>query len=192
MNSEEYLQKVTLGGVETLNAAIFLSPYDPAWPAAFEREADGIRAALGGAARAVEHVGSTSVPGLCAKPILDILLLVADSAAEGDYIPALQAAGYALRVREPDWFEHRMLRGRDPAVNLHVFSDGCPEANRMRAFRDWLRAHPVDRERYAAAKRRLAARSWEHVQNYADAKTDVVREILSRACAAPDSIPKAD
>src|SRR5699024_6065729 len=114
------------------------------------------------------------------KPILDILLLVADADREEDYVPGLTAAGYALRIREPDWFQHRMLRGTDPAVNLHVFPAGCPEAARMLAFRDWLRTCREDRDRCAAEKRRLAARQWAYVQDYADAKTAVVREILER------------
>lgn len=164
--AEEYLKQVTVGEVEAHGGPIRLCPYDPRWPERFRREAEKIRAALGDRALAVEHVGSTSVPGLCAKPILDILLLT--------------AAGYALRIREPDWFQHRMLRGTDPAVNLHVFSAGCPEAARMLAFRDWLRTCRADRDRYAAEKRRLAERQWAYVQDYADAKTAVVAEILER------------
>ena len=178
--AEEYLKQVTVGEVEAHGGPIRLCPYDPRWPEQFRREAEKIRAALGDRALAVEHVGSTSVPGLCAKPILDILLLTADAGREPDYVPALTAAGYALRIREPDWFQHRMLRGTDPAVNLHVFSAGCPEAARMLAFRDWLRTCREDRDRYAAEKRRLAARQWAYVQDYADAKTAVVREILER------------
>jgi GrpB-like predicted nucleotidyltransferase (UPF0157 family) len=86
-----------------------------------------------------------------------------------------------LIIREPEWFEHRMLRGADPAVNLHVFSEGCEEIGRMLLFRDWLRDHPEDRDRYAAVKRSLVEREWGSVQNYADAKTEIVREILERA-----------
>ena len=178
--AEEYLKQVTVGEVEAHGGTIRLCPYDPRWPEQFRREAEKIRAALGDRALAVEHVGSTSVPGLCAKPILDILLLTADAGREADYVPALTAAGYALRIREPDWFQHRMLRGTDPAVNLHVFSAGCPEAARMLAFRDWLRTCRADRDRYAAEKRRPAERQWAYVQDYADAKTAVVAEILER------------
>lgn len=178
--AEEYLKQVTVGEVEAHGGTIRLCPYDPRWPEQFRQEAEKIRAALGDRALAVEHVGSTSVPGLCAKPILDILLLTADAGREADYVPALTAAGYALRIREPDWFQHRMLRGTDPAVNLHVFSAGCPEAARMLAFRDWLRTCRADRDRYAAEKRRLAERQWAYVQDYADAKTAVVGEILER------------
>lgn len=110
--AEDYLKQVTVGEVEAHGGTIRLCPYDPRWPEQFRREAEKIRAALGDRALAVEHVGSTSVPGLCAKPILDILPLTADAGREPDYVPALTAAGYALRIREPDWFQHRMLRGR--------------------------------------------------------------------------------
>jgi GrpB-like predicted nucleotidyltransferase (UPF0157 family) len=118
---------------------------------------------------------------LIAKPIIDILLAVADSADESAYVPALEAAGYRLRIREPDWHEHRLLKGSDTDVNLHVFGSGSPEIERMQRFRDRLRSDDADRDRYAAAKRELAARQWRHTQDYADAKTDVVAEIVARA-----------
>jgi GrpB-like predicted nucleotidyltransferase (UPF0157 family) len=139
-----------------------------------------IRGALGERVRMLEHVGSTSVPGLAAKPFIDIVLVVDSSADEPSYVPALGAAGYELRIREPDWYEHRMLRRNDPMVNLHVFSTGTEEVARMVAFRDWLRTHDDDRELYERTKRELAAREWRYTQNYADAKTDVVREIMAR------------
>lgn len=163
---------------------------DPAWPELFELEREAITGALGPTALSVEHVGSTSVPGLPAKPLIDVLLLVPDSADEPAYLPALLAAGYHLRVREPDWLEHRVVARRrsdgDPHdVNVHVFSPGAAdrEVARMRMFRDWLRSHPEDRDRYAAAKRELATRQWRYVQDYADAKTEVVEAILARAGA---------
>ena len=162
---------------------ITLVEYDSAWPERYSLVEQEIREALGGAALQIEHVGSTSVPGLAAKPIIDIVLVVANSAQEDAYVPPLQAAGYALRVREPDWYEHRMLRGGGEDVNLHVFSAGCPEIERMLRFRDRLRSNAADRELYAAAKRELAARDWRHVQDYADAKTDVIDEIVARASA---------
>jgi len=127
----------------------------------------------------IEHVGSTSVPGLCAKPIIDILLVVADSADEPSYVPALEAEGYVLRIREPHWHQHRLLKGPETEVNLHVFSVGSEEVERMRKFRDRLRADPKARERYARTKRRLARRTWKYVQNYADAKSEVVEAILA-------------
>jgi GrpB-like predicted nucleotidyltransferase (UPF0157 family) len=156
---------------------------DPAWPALFATEARRIRQALGDRAMLVAHVGSTSVPGLIAKPIVDVVLAVDDSADEPAYLPALEAAGYVLRIREPGWHEHRLLNGPDTAVNLHVFSAGSPEIERMLLFRDRLRSSGEDRERYAAAKRALAGPEWRQVQDYADAKSTIVEEIIARAVA---------
>ena len=156
---------------------ITLVDYDSAWSERYSGLEREIRELLGSTALQIEHVGSTSVPGLIAKPIVDIVLVVPDSAREEAYVPALETAGYALDVREPDWFEHRMLRGSDKDVNLHVFSAGCSEVERMVRFRDRLRSDPADRERYAAEKRELAARQWPDVQDYADAKTGVISEI---------------
>jgi GrpB-like predicted nucleotidyltransferase (UPF0157 family) len=160
-----------------------LVEYEEAWPRRFEREAKRIRAALGVRALEVEHAGSTSVPGLAAKPIIDIVLAVPDSSDEDAYVPALEAAGYTLRIREPDWYEHRVLKKADPSVNLHVFSAGCEEIDRMLAFRDHLRRSEADRELYEQTKRELAAREWAYMQDYADAKTEVVEEIIARAIA---------
>jgi GrpB-like predicted nucleotidyltransferase (UPF0157 family) len=162
---------------------IMVADYDPEWPAWFEHAAERIRAALRDAVLQLDHVGSTSVPGLAAKPLIDINLVVADTTDEAAYVQPLETIGYELRVREPDWYEHRMLRGFDPPVNLHVFPQGCEEVKRMLLLRDWLRAHEDDRELYACTKRELAAREWKYVQNYADAKSEVVGEILARAQA---------
>jgi GrpB-like predicted nucleotidyltransferase (UPF0157 family) len=158
-----------------------LVDYDDAWPVRFEREARRIRTALGARALLVEHAGSTSVPRLPAKPIIDIVLAVPDSSNEDEYVPALEEEGYALRIREPDWYEHRMLWKADPKVNLHVFSEGCEEIDRMIAFRDHLREDAADRGLYERTKRELASRHWEYVQDYADAKSEVVEEIIARA-----------
>lgn len=164
-----------------LNGPVRLVDYDSAWPELYEREAARIYQALGDRASLVEHVGSTSVPGLVAKPIVDVVLAVADSSDEAAYVPALEAAGYRLRIREPGWHEHRLFKGPDTDVNLHVFTVGSSEVERMVLFRDWLRIAEEDRERYVAAKRALARRRWQHVQQYADAKTPVVEDIIARA-----------
>lgn len=116
---------------------------------------------LRGNALRIEHVGSTSVPELAAKPVIDVLLVVADSAQETDYVPALEAAGFELRIREPGWHEHRMFQVPERNVNLHVFSAGSSEIDRMLAFRDWLRSNASDREFYARTKRALAQQDWE-------------------------------
>jgi GrpB-like predicted nucleotidyltransferase (UPF0157 family) len=168
--------------LEAAKPAIAIVDYDRQWPELFVREADRIRSLLGSRALMIEHAGSTSVPGLAAKPIIDLLLVVADSAAEDMYAPALEAVGYILRIREPNWYEHRMFKGPDTDINLHVFSSGCPEIDRMLMFRDWLRGNAADRDLYARTKLALARREWSDVQNYADAKTAVVEEILARAC----------
>ena len=183
-HSDDEIRAVTIGELPEHNATIYLAEYDPAWPTLFEREAERIRSALGDRALRIEHVGSTSVPGLPAKPVIDIDLVVRDSSDEAAFVPSLEAVGYVLRIREPDWFEHRLFKGPDTNVNLHTFSAGCEEVDRMVAFRDWLRTHDDDRDLYLHAKRDLATREWKYVQNYADAKSAVVQEILARALGA--------
>jgi GrpB-like predicted nucleotidyltransferase (UPF0157 family) len=160
---------------------ISIAPYDSQWPELFQREAARIRAVLGDRLLAIEHAGSTAVPGLAAKPVIDVLLTVADAADEPAYAPPLEAAGYRLIIREPQWHQHRMFKGPDIDINLHVFSAGCPEIGRMLLFRDWLRRSSADRDLYAQTKLTLAAREWGSVQEYADAKAAVVAEILARA-----------
>lgn len=181
--SDEDLQKLTMRELMPHNASITFVDYDPRWPELFKLGANRVRSALGNKALRVEHVGSTSVPGLCAKPIIDILLVVVDSADEPSYVPALEVAGYILQVREPEWFEHRLFKGPDTDINLHVFSVGTSEVERMLCFRDWLRVNEADRGNYALVKRNLAQRKWRHVQHYADAKTLIVEEIMERANA---------
>jgi GrpB-like predicted nucleotidyltransferase (UPF0157 family) len=179
--TEEQIRSHTIGELAPLNSKIIVADYDPRWPSLFHREAERIRAALGIRALRIEHTGSTAVPGLAAKPIIDILLVVSNSADENAYVPRLERAGYILRIREESWHEHRMFNSSDSDVNLHVFSTECPEIERMLALRDWLRSHPEDRDLYASVKLSLAKQEWKYVQNYADAKTRVVEEILSRA-----------
>jgi GrpB-like predicted nucleotidyltransferase (UPF0157 family) len=163
---------------------INLVAYDPTWPAQYEAVAARIRAAIGSTAVVLEHAGSTSVPGLAAKNQIDVVLGVADSTDEAAYVPALEAAGFEFALREPEWFEHRLFRGTNPKTNLHVFSADCDEIGRMLLFRDWMRRRPADRELYEREKRRLARQSWATMQDYADAKTGIVREIVGRALAA--------
>lgn len=179
--TEEQLRAIQVGDLIPLAGPIQLVAYDREWPNQFEGEAKRVRAALGDQVLLLEHVGSTSVPGLAAKPRIDVLLVVAHSSDEPRYVPLLEAVGYVLRIREPDWYEHRMFNRSDAAINLHVFSSGCPEIDRMLLFRNWLRQHPADRELYERTKRELARHDWKYIQNYADAKTAVVEEILARA-----------
>lgn len=183
--TDEQIANATIGEPLRIDGTIELHQSDPGWPLLFAREEARIRSALGDRVRLLEHVGSTSVPGLAAKPVIDIVLTVADSTDEASYVPALEAEPYVLHLREPDWFEHRLFKGPDTAVNLHVFTDGAAEADRMIAFRDHLRAHHDDLVLYADVKGRLASREWKYVQNYADAKSAVIADIMARATREP-------
>ncbi|POS81468.1 hypothetical protein DHEL01_v200145 [Diaporthe helianthi] len=176
---------------------------DPTWPSAFRTLESRIRAALGPKALIINHVGSTSVPGLAAKPCIDVDVVVADPTDEAGYVSALVGEGWELEgtgmgpggggagfqflLREPGWHEHRLFICADPVANVHVFGPGSPEVVRHRTFRDWLREHPEDRDRYAAAKREAAAASreaGETMQDYTNRKDSVIREILDRAFRA--------
>lgn len=158
---------------------------DPAWPTEYARAAASIVSTLGEAVISIEHVGSTSVPGLPAKPIIDIDVQVADSAREDGYVPALEAAGYRHVLREPWWNGHRMLVRADGGVNLHVFQAGSPEPLRHLLFRDWLRTHEDDLMLYAAAKRRLAAETADDPDSYNLDKNAVIDDIYTRIFTAP-------
>lgn len=186
--TDDEIEAASLGAAQQVNGQVTLGEYDPRWLAVYEREAALIDAGPtdSGGPHRLEHVGSTSVPGLPAKPVIDMLLIVADPGDEASYVPALEAVGYTVAIREPDWYEHRVLRKQDldpsaGSANLHVLPAGCPEADRMLLFRDRLRTHPGDRALYAETKRGLARQEWKYLQNYADAKTEVVERILKRA-----------
>ncbi|WP_280244230.1 GrpB family protein [Nocardia abscessus] len=185
---DDAIAAVTVGDLQPYAVEVVLEEYNPAWPSWYSEEEAVIRAVLGAVALRIEHTGSTSVPGLAAKPLIDILLLVPDTADEAAYVPALEAAGYALRIRQPDWYQHRCLvrrldTGASRDVNLHVLSpeSGAPEIERILAFRDRLRTHDSDREYYERTKRELAQRDWKFIQHYANAKSAVIEEILGRA-----------
>jgi GrpB-like predicted nucleotidyltransferase (UPF0157 family) len=167
---DAHLDRVLIGGRE--RRAIVITDHDPAWPRRFEIERGRIAAALGDRALRIEHIGSTSVPGLAAKPIVDILVEVATL----DGID-LEPAGYVLRVREE---HHRMFRTPELDVHVHVWPTGSPNIATDLAFRDRLRASPEDRAAYEALKRELATRDWDDVNYYADAKGPLIRQILAR------------
>jgi GrpB-like predicted nucleotidyltransferase (UPF0157 family) len=182
--TEEQLRRNWVVEPPRLTGKLQVVDYDPRWPALFRREAARIRALLGERALRLEHIGSTSVPEPAAKPIIDILLVVADPADEPAYLPDLEAAGYVLVIREPEWFQHRCLKGPDTNLNLHVHPPDSPEIERSLLFRERLRTAPEDRARYQRVKRELAQRDWTYVQQYADAKTEVIEEIIARARGA--------
>ena len=179
----QVLDKAWIEEPPKLTGPITFSEYDAAWPALYEREEQRIRSLLGDRVVRIEHTGSTAVPGLAAKPIIDITMTVADVTDEPAWVDDLVAGGYrqVIREREPEWWDHAVLKGPDTNVNLHVFSAGCTELDRMVGFRDWLRSHDDDRERYESTKRALIAREWAYVQEYADQKTEVVEQLAARA-----------
>ena len=116
--------------------AIEIAAYSSEWPVLFEASKELIAQALPGVALNIEHVGSTSVPNLAAKPIIDMDLIVDDPTREETYVPALADLGYVLTIRERTWYEHRMLRHDRPRINLHVFGRNCAEHARHILFRD--------------------------------------------------------
>ncbi|MBO3738698.1 GrpB family protein [Actinoplanes flavus] len=158
---------------------IVIEDHDPSWADRYTAARDGIRQALGDRILSIDHVGSTSVPGLAAKPIIDIDLQLAGTDDESTYVPDLERAGYRLLLREPWWHGHRMLISAAEDVHLHVWPPGAPEPIRHRLLRDWLRSHPADRDLYAATKRRLAA----DPDGYTLSKNDVIDQILARVFA---------
>ena len=173
------MDEILIGGIE--KRQIVIVDYDPRWPEQFREHAQILSGALGSTALAIEHVGSTSVPQLAAKPIIDIDVVVEDSGDEASYLSALIQAGYVLRVREPDWHQHRMFRTPEMDVHVHVFSKGCVEFERHILFRDHLRKYGEDRLLYESVKRKLAKEDWSDMNAYARAKSDVVEQIIARA-----------
>lgn len=162
---------------------IFLEPHSAAWVSVFESQKNMIARVLGETALVIAHVGSTAVPDLLAKPVIDIDLIVNDPNEENTYVPALLEAGYRLTVREPSWYQHRMLRLEQPRVNVHAFGPGCPEHIRHLLFRDWLREHPADRQLYAKAKLEASVGA-ATADDYNRHKQSVVRKIYQEIFAA--------
>jgi GrpB-like predicted nucleotidyltransferase (UPF0157 family) len=172
---DSYLDSVLIGGRE--RREVVIADYDPAWPERYDAERARIAAALGPRARRIEHIGSTSVPGLAAKPVLDILVTVEDPEHEGEFREALEGAGYVLRVREP---AHRMFRTPERTVQVHVWADSDPAVARHLAFRDLLRSSTELRDAYEQLKRELSARDWTDVNRYAEAKGPFIRRALGQ------------
>ncbi len=173
---DAYLDSVLIGGREPVT--IVVRDYDPAWPDRFETLCARIADALGDHALDVQHIGSTSVPGLAAKPVIDILLTVVKIEAESDYAPSMYDAGFELRVREPG---HRMFRTPERDVHVHVYEPTDQAVADYLDLRDWLRFDERDRALYASTKRELAQREWTDMNDYADAKSDVITQVLVRA-----------
>jgi GrpB-like predicted nucleotidyltransferase (UPF0157 family) len=170
-----HLDRVLVGGRE--RRTLILAEYDPAWPGRFAQEREKIARALGETARAIEHIGSTAVPGLAAKPIIDVMVVVADPDDENAFRAPLERAGYELRVREP---RHRMFRTPERDVHIHLWAEGSDDVARQLAFRDRLRASASDREAYARLKADLIGRAWEDMNHYAEAKGPFIESVLRR------------
>jgi GrpB-like predicted nucleotidyltransferase (UPF0157 family) len=178
--TEEQIRAATVGELTPLSGPIQIVDYAPQWPRLFAREAGRVQAALGDRVPLLEHTGSTAVPGLAAKPRIDIPLVVADSADELAYVPPLETAGDVLRICEPDWYEPSLFKGPDTHVTLPVFSSGCPEVDRVLLFCDHVRRAESDRRLYERTKRELTQNDWKYTQNYADAKTSIIEDIIAR------------
>ena len=178
---EDEIMVGRVGAPDRIDAPVLLAEADPSWPDLGASLIADIESVLGDAVPLLEHAGSTSIPDLAAKPVIDLVLALRDPTDEESYVGALEQLGYQLRVREPEFDEHRMLKLTEPSVNLHVFGLGSREIDRMLSFRDHLRTEADDRELYERTKRGLARQTWEFVQQYADAKSAVVEQIVARA-----------
>ncbi len=173
MTSDESLDSVLIGGLE--QREIVIADYDTGWPVRFAAERKRIAGALGAQAFAIEHIGSTAVPGLGAKPVIDVLVTVADADDEDAFRAPMEQVGYVLRVREQG---HKMFRTPARDVHVHVLSHDGPEVERHLRFRDRLRESPPQREAYERLKRELAARDYTDMNEYADAKGPFIERVL--------------
>ncbi len=178
--SDEYIEAHFVDKIPIHNSTIHLEEYNSEWPLLFLKEKERISHILKDQALMIEHIGSTSVEGLCAKPIIDILLVVEDAGNE-TYVQPLMDSGYILRIKEPEFENHHMFKGPDTDINLHVFSQGSKEIEKYLVFRNYLRNHKEARDLYAKTKKELSKKVWKYVQNYADAKSEVVSYIMDLA-----------
>jgi GrpB-like predicted nucleotidyltransferase (UPF0157 family) len=168
-------------GSERPAVPLMVIDYDPAWPQTYARWRHRVGAALGTAALGIEHVGSISVPGLAAKPIVDIQVSVADLADEPRYVPPLEKAGLVLRSRDELHRYFRLPAGQPREVHIHVCAAGSQWERDHLLFRDYLRADPAACRRYAEAKRANVGRWSDDGWAYTEAKTSVVLDILEQA-----------
>jgi GrpB-like predicted nucleotidyltransferase (UPF0157 family) len=165
-----------VGGVEKRHLEVVA--YNSEWPDIFAEHQKRLEHALGSVDAQIEHIGSTSVPGLAAKPIIDLVVAVDDITAEEDYHDAVLAAGYLLRVREPG---HRLVRTPNRDVHVHIYEKGDQAITNYLLFRDRLRLDSDDRALYARTKEALISQGFKDMNAYSDAKTEVVAAIMARA-----------
>ena len=154
-------------------------PYDEQWSQIYLTQKKLILAELGNTILSIEHIGSTSVPNLSAKLVIDIDLIVEDPNQEDLYVSKLHKLGYDLTVREPSWYGHRMLRLDAPRVNLHIFPPMCPEHWRHLLFKEWLMNHPDDLFLYCKAKEE-AQNQVENSHEYNGKKQPVIHKIYQK------------
>jgi len=175
--SNKKLEIGVIGGAE--KRVIEIISYDDSWPLKYVEHKNKIIEALGDSKINIEHIGSTAVPHLSAKPIIDILLVVKDSSNEDEYLDKMESAGYQLRVREPDFHEHRMFRTIERDVHIHILSNGSSEIERYISFRNRLRTNGLDRNNYEKLKLKLATKQWEDMNEYAEAKSEIIERIIA-------------
>lgn len=168
-------------GHSLVNGRVAIVAHDPKWPYLFQQEADRILQTLKDRVLLIEHVGSTAVPDLDAKPCIDVQMVVPDPNDRSTYLPALEEIGYVLFAHSTDWHDHPILKGTRVNVNLHVFPEGSAGLDSMRLFRDFLTTDAGARERYAVVKRELGERRWEQIQDYVQAKAGTITELLAEA-----------
>lgn len=164
-------------GVEPIE----LAAYDPIWPRRFEQWSESLLAALPERPSLIAHVGSTAVPGLPAKPVIDILVSVADPDEEAGYVPAIEDLGVQLRSRDDQRRFFRPFAGRPRDVQIHVARSGGDWERRHLLFRDYLRAHPRAAAEYLEAKRAAAATWADDRYAYTDAKGVTIRKLMAEA-----------
>lgn len=171
----------TSGEQRASQERIDVTPYDATWPARFASMRARLAAALGAVALRIDHVGSTSVPGLAAKPIVDVQVSVRDHAHEAAYVPAIEELGFVLRARDD---QHRYFKpppGSPRTHQIHVCSAGGDWERDHLLFRDYLRAHPARADEYGALKTALALKFGDDRVGYTDAKTSFILDALELA-----------
>jgi GrpB-like predicted nucleotidyltransferase (UPF0157 family) len=163
---------------------VLVVKYDARWPAEFERAAEELRGAMREALTNIHHIGSTSVPGLQAKPVIDMLATVRDLDAADRCRSRMQALGYEAMgefgIAGRRYFRRNDARGVR-THQLHAFEAGSPHVERHLAFRDYLRGHADIAARYAALKQALAERFHKNIEGYMDGKDEFIKEVEARA-----------
>jgi GrpB-like predicted nucleotidyltransferase (UPF0157 family)/GNAT superfamily N-acetyltransferase len=161
-----------------MNRKVEVVPYDPNWPAMFEKEAKLIRQALGDNCIAIHHIGSTSVPGLSAKPVIDILPVVKDILAVDQRTSYMESLGYEAKGENGMAFRRFFQKGTSERTHhVHVYEEGDPEVDRYLKFRNWLRSHPEDAKAYASLKASLAQKFPQDILKYCFGKDEFVASI---------------